>query len=88
MALQRSFFVRWLRLHLAAFGCGLLVASTSVAVALNVATSVERVDAVWAISTEIGESSLIVPIEASHRTCPAWVVLGGLLVEAVETEIG
>lgn len=79
-------FARWSRARAAAAGCAAVLVAGLAFGAAQTATSVERVDAIWTIETEIGESSRIVPIEAVHPTCPSWTGLGGLVVQAVETE--
>lgn len=60
-----------------------LIALTTLSVA---AISVDRVDAAWGVNGEVGESSLVIPIHAAHPACPSWSNLGGLVVDAVETE--
>lgn len=50
------------------------------------AISVDRVDAIWAVNDEVGESSQVIPIRAAHPDCPSWSELGGLVVESVETD--
>ena len=55
--------------------------------AVSVASlSVDRVDAVWGVNGEVGESSQAIPIRAAHPDCPSWSRLGGLVVTAVETD--
>ncbi len=55
--------------------------------ALAVTTiSIDRVDAVWTVNGEVGESSQAIPIRAAHPDCPSWSNLGGLVVTAVETD--
>lgn len=48
--------------------------------------SVQRVDAVWTVDGQIGESSQVIPIRAAHPSCPSWSNLGGLVVTTVETD--
>lgn len=63
-----------------------MLAAASGAFALVQWVSVDREPAVWAIDGEVGESSLVIPIRAAHASCPSWATLGGLVVEAVETD--
>jgi len=48
--------------------------------------SVDRVNAIWAVNDEVGDSSQAIPIRAAHPDCPSWSRLGGLVVDLVETE--
>lgn len=50
------------------------------------AISVDRVEAVWGVYGEVGESSQAIPIRAAHPSCPSWSTLGGLVVNSVETD--
>ncbi len=50
------------------------------------AISVDRVDAVWGVTGEVGESSQVIPIRAAHPHCPSWSTLGGLVVRSIETD--
>ena len=48
--------------------------------------SVDRIEAVWAVNNEVGESSQVIPIRAAHPECPSWSQLGGLVVDSIETD--
>ncbi len=64
-----------------------LLAALVVGSALTVeAISVDRVEAVWGVSGEVGPSSQVIPIRAAHPLCPSWSTLGGLVVDSVETD--
>ena len=67
-------------------GITTLAALVVVGVAVVRSISVDRVDAVWAVSGEVGESSQAIPIRAAHPSCSSWSSLGGLVVTAVETD--
>ncbi len=69
-----------------AAGVGSVMAAVVVGLVAVAALSVDRVDAVWAVNGEVGESSQAIPIRAAHPDCPSWSTLGGLVVTAVETD--
>lgn len=68
-----------------AAGAASMMATIGIGVVAVTTLSVDRVEAVWAVNGEIGESSQVIPIRAAHPDCPSWARLGGLVVTAVET---
>ncbi len=62
------------------------MAAVAIGVVAVAALSVDRVEAVWAVNGEVGESSQVIPIRAAHPDCPSWSSLGGLVVTALETD--